>query len=233
MPINSVLRAAARRIKYFGIRRKCSVCNGNLRRFLEFGVDPRPEALCPLCGSLERHRLVIIFFRQKTDLFDGKTKKFLHVAPERAFVPLFRKAAAEGYLTADLAANGVMERMDITDIRHPDCSFDVIYCSHVLEHVLDDRKAMREFHRVLKPEGWAVLNVPINADRTCEDPSVTDPYERETLFEQHDHVRRYGPDYTDRLAGAGFLVTQFAFHVQHDFGPAWASVRTIVVVTLH
>ena len=72
----------------------------------------------------------------------------------------------------------VDERMDITDIQHPDHSFDVIYCSHVLEHVPDDRAAMREFHRTLDPGGWAVLNVPINADRTFEDPSVTDPQER-------------------------------------------------------
>jgi len=107
-------------------------------------------------------------------------------------------------------AKGVMEKMDITDIQHPNGNFDIIYCSHVLEHVPDDRKAMSEFYRVLRPSGWAVLNVPITADTTYEDPSITDPDERERLFGQHDHVRRYGPDYKDRLEDAGFHVSVYS-----------------------
>lgn len=94
----------------------------------------------------------------------------------------------------------------LTDIRYPDESFDVILCSHVLEHVQDDRKAMREFHRVLKPDGWAILLVPITADKTFEDPSIVDPQARLAAFGQEDHVRRYGPDYIDRLREAGFTV---------------------------
>lgn len=155
---------------------------------------------------MERHRLTIAFLRQETNLFDGQRKDLLHVAPEAAFQKMFAEAAGDGYLTADLMAAGVMEKMDITDIQHPDESFDVIYCSHVLEHVPDDRKAMREFFRTLRPSGWAVLNVPITSDKTFEDPSVTDPKERERLFGQNDHVRRYGPDYKDRLEEAGFHV---------------------------
>jgi len=104
----------------------------------------------------------------------------------------------------------VMEKMDITDIKHPDDSFDVIYCSHVLEHVPDDRKAIREFRRILKPGGWAILNVPVTAEATMEDPAVTSPEERLRLYGQHDHVRRYGPDYEDRLREAGFKVTRTA-----------------------
>src|SRR5205823_10364596 len=103
-----------------------------------------------------------------------------------------------------------MVAMDITAIQFPDESFDVIYCSHVLEHVPDDRRAMREFHRVLKTGGWAILLVPITAERTVEDPSVLDPAERLRLFGQEDHVRRYGPDYTDRLREAGFEVAEVA-----------------------
>ncbi len=102
-----------------------------------------------------------------------------------------------------------MVRMDITDIQYPDNLFDVVYCSHVLEHVCDDRKAMREFNRVLKSNGWAVFLVPITAESTFEDPSVTDPAERERLFGQHDHVRRYGPDLKDRLEQARFNVRCF------------------------
>jgi SAM-dependent methyltransferase len=130
----------------------------------------------------------------------------LHIAPERCLQPLFNRAVGLGYLTADLHRTDVMERMDITDINHPDDSFDAIYCSHVLEHVDNDRQALHEFYRILRIGGWAVLNVPITAEHTFEDPSVTDPDERTRLFGQDDHVRRYGPDYSDRLKQAGFEV---------------------------
>ena len=151
-----------------------------------------------------------MFLREKTNLFDGKEKKFLHVAPEPAFIAMFAKAAGNGYLTADLFAKNVMEKMDITNIQHPNNIFDIIYCSHVLEHVPDDRKAMSEFYRILKPGGWAILNVPITADVTFEDPSVTDPDDRLRLFGQRDHVRRYGPDYENRLINVGFKVKRYA-----------------------
>jgi ubiquinone/menaquinone biosynthesis C-methylase UbiE len=97
-----------------------------------------------------------------------------------------------------------MIKVDITAIQMADHTFDAIYCSHVLEHVPDDRRAMREFCRVLKPGGWAILLVPITAQKTFEDPTVVDPAERLRLFGQEDHVRRYGPDYIDRLTAAGF-----------------------------
>jgi SAM-dependent methyltransferase len=99
-----------------------------------------------------------------------------------------------------------MVRMDITDIRFPDASFDVVYCSHVLEHVDDDRAAMRELRRVLRPDGWAILLVPITAAVTYEDPTIVEPAARVAAFGQEDHVRRYGPDYVDRLREAGFDV---------------------------
>ena len=99
-----------------------------------------------------------------------------------------------------------MVEMDITDIQYPDDSFDAIYCSHVLEHVPDDAKAMSELYRVLKPGGWAILAVPIRGDTTFEDPTTTEPEERERLFGQSDHVRYYGKDFKDRLEAAGFEV---------------------------
>src|SRR5262249_46840929 len=110
------------------------------------------------------------------------------------------------YLTADFLDTSAMVVMDVTNIQYPENTFDVIYCSHVLEHVLEDRKAMREFRRVLKPGGGAVLLVPIEADSTFEDPTVTDPKDRERVFGQQDHVRLYGPDFGDRLSEAGFTI---------------------------
>ena len=132
----------------------------------------------------------------------------LHVAPEVCFEPRFREILGSGYVTADLFAKTVDVKMDITDIRFPEDAFDVIYCSHVLEHVADDKKAMREFYRVLKHNGWAVLLVPITVERTFENPNISDPKERLRLFGQEDHVRRYGTDYFDRLREAGFKVSR-------------------------
>lgn len=148
-----------------------------------------------------------LYFTQKTSLFDGNRKKMLHVAPEPELSGLIQKVDYINYLTADLSDPYAMVKMDITDIQYSDNTFDVVYCSHVLEHVQDDRKAMGEFYRVLKPGGWTILQVPITADATFEDPTVISPKERERLFGQRDHVRRYGPDYKDRLMEAGFSVT--------------------------
>lgn len=133
----------------------------------------------------------------------------LHVAPEDIFSRVFKEQAHIDYLTADLYDPDVMVEMDIADIQYPDDTFDVIYCSHVLEHVPEDLKAMRELRRVLAPGGWAVLQVPITAEETVEDPSIADPEERERLFGQRDHVRRYGPDYVTRLKDAGLAVRTY------------------------
>lgn len=187
-------------------RRYCPVCDRTAGAFLEFGRKRRADARCPNCGSLERHRLVWRYFERRTDLFDGRSKRMLHVAPEACFLQPFERAFGAGYVAADLSRPGAALRMDVCAIPHPDGVFDVLYCSDVLEHVVDDRRAMREFHRVLKPGGWAVLLVPVTVPRTVEDPSVTEPEERRRRFGQEDHVRRYGPDFADRLRVAGFEV---------------------------
>ena len=185
--------------------RYCPVCGKSLNRFKTFGLMPREDAQCPHCGSLERHRFLWLFL-EGTDLFDDKPKKMLHIAPEKCLEPTLQTRLGENYLTADLSNPEAMIKMDICDIQFPDQSFDVIYCSHVLEHVMDDRRAMKEFFRVLKDRGWAILNVPITSEKTFEDSSIVDPEERLKAFGQEDHVRRYGPDYIDRLRESGFTV---------------------------
>lgn len=110
------------------------------------------------------------------------------------------------YLSADLYAKDVMEHFDLCDIPYSAETFGVIYCSHVLEHIPDDRKAIAELYRVLKPGGFAVLNLPIYGELTVEDSSVTDPAERRRLFGQEDHVRSPGLDYVERYRAAGFRV---------------------------
>jgi SAM-dependent methyltransferase len=102
-----------------------------------------------------------------------------------------------------------MEHFDLTDVPHPDDSFDAILCSHVLEHVPDDRRAMRELRRILRPGGWAIVQVPIDYTRagTHEDPAIESPEDREREYWQSDHLRLYGNDFPDRLREAGFDVT--------------------------
>jgi SAM-dependent methyltransferase len=206
------LKAAVAKVLWAGRARYCPICRSHLRAFQPFGSPVRREARCPVCGSLERHRLLWLFLRQHTDLFDGRARKILHVAPEAVLSRRISQLPGADYLSADLSDDTAMVRMDITDIQYPDESFDVIYCSHVLEHVPDDRQAMRELLRVLKTRGWAVLLVPIFAQPSFEDPSIVDPAERERAFGQHDHVRKYGPDFVDRLIEAGWHVRRFDGH---------------------
>jgi SAM-dependent methyltransferase len=99
-----------------------------------------------------------------------------------------------------------MRRLDVTSIESESDAFDLVWCSHVLEHVPDDAAAMRELYRVTKPGGLCVVQVPIWRKQTFENPAVTDPAERERLFYQQDHVRLYGEDIEERLAAAGFHV---------------------------
>ena len=200
------LQDVLRKVPYYGKGRFCPVCCKSSRHFRHFGRMQRKDAKCVHCGSLERHRFLWLFLQKKTDLFNGKPKKMLHVAPERCLADRFKDRIDGDYVTADLFNPRAMVKMDITDIQYADQTFDVIYCSHVFEHVPDDKQAMREFFRVLKNNGWAILIVPITCDKTFEDSSIVDPKERLKAFGQEDHVRRYGPDYVDRLRDAGFTV---------------------------
>jgi len=208
-PLLRATRSFVYRVIYRGTGRWCPVCERPSRRFAPFGNPRRAQAMCPHCGALERHRLLALFFEKKTNLYTQPDLRMLHVAPERCFESHLRARVGAGYLTADLEDPHADVRMDITHIEYPDATFDVIYCSHVLEHVSDDRAALRELHRVLKPDGWALIMVPITADRTFEDPSVTDPKERERRFGQDNHVRRYGRDFVGRLQETGFNVRVF------------------------
>jgi len=182
------------------------VCGQSSKRFGEFGLVPREDAQCLYCGSLERHRLTWLYFERMTNLFDRRPKHMLHVGPEPYLGKQLRKHLGSGYVSADINPGRAMVQMDIAEIQYPNETFDVIYCSHVLEHVPDDRRAISEFYRILKSDGWVVPLVPITADKTFEDASVIDPSDRLKLFGQQDHVRKYGADYVERLREVGFNV---------------------------
>jgi predicted SAM-dependent methyltransferase len=203
--VHSLLYWIKKNAFYIGINKKCPVCNHRIRKFAPLGIKKRENSRCIWCGSLPRHRLIWLFFERKTNLFIDAPNNMLHIAPEKAFTTKLKKILGEGYITADLY-NDAMIKMDITDIQFPNNYFSVIYCSHVLEHVLDDKKAIREMSRVLKKEGWALIVVPITSDITFEDKNIIDPKERFRVFGQEDHVRRCGLDYKERLENNGFNV---------------------------
>jgi SAM-dependent methyltransferase len=155
---------------------------------------------------LERHRFTWSFLERRTNLFSGGSMRMLHVGPEPAFESRIRALSHIDYVTGDRQDDGADHALDLTDLEFSDDSFDVILCSHVLEHIQDDLRAMREMARVLRPSGWAVILVPIIAEKTFDDPSVVDPAERAQLFGQWDHVRAYGNDFADRLSSQGLQV---------------------------
>lgn len=184
----------------------CPVCEHGYRKFLPYGrKNPRPNALCPHCMSLERHRLIWKYLTDRTDFFRRK-QHVLHIAPEACFIERFQITHGDSYITADIESPLAKVKMDIHKIPFASDSFDVVLCNHVLEHVKNDIVAMKEICRVLKHDGYAILQVPFFnpvPDQTIEDPSVEDPLERERLYGQDDHVRRYGKDYPERIFSAG------------------------------
>ena len=201
---------------YLGEGKQCPVCGCRRRKFLPYGyVSPRENALCPGCLSLERHRLLWLWLVRESDLGRGAMAlpRMLHIAPEVALMRKFRKMyarEAERYVTADLESPLADMHFDIQSIPLADDSFDVIFCNHIMEHVEDDRKAMRELHRILRPGGWGIILSPVDLQRadTFEDDSITDRDERTRIFGQYDHRRIYGRDYAKRLAEAGFEVEE-------------------------
>jgi len=197
------------RIVYYGNKYECPVCNGKFRKFLPYGIISRPNVLCPKCLSLERHRLIWIFLKSHTSFFSDNIK-LLHVAPEQCFRKFFRKQKNLEYITADLESPIADVKLDIQEIPFKQNSFDMIMCNHVLEHVDNDKKALSEFYRILKPGGFAILQVPMDMNRknTYEDPAITDPKEREKHFLQKDHLRLYGLDYPKIIQKAGFFVEE-------------------------
>lgn len=187
--------------------RYCPICEKYSKQFNSFGYILREDAYCTNCGSVERHRLAWIYIKDYTNFFNSSNKKMFHVAPEPILQKLFQKHLGKNYLSVDLSSKNAMINMDITNITYEDNSFDFIYCSHVLEHIVDDVKAMKELYRILKPNGWAILNVPIIAQGlTEEDFTVTSEEEKMKKYGHPDHVRNYGSDYSLRLQKAGFKV---------------------------
>ena len=185
----------------------------SFRSFIPYGYNNvRKNALSPSTYSLERHRMLWLYLKNETDIFTKKIR-LLHFAPEPAFHKIFKNCNNISYDTIDLNSPLAEIKADICDLPIENDTYDYILCNHVLEHIDDDIKAMRELYRVLKKGGIGIFQIPIDVERknTFEDPSITSPKQRNKIFGQYDHVRIYGMDYFDRLKSVGFSVNQIYY----------------------
>jgi len=191
--------------------RECTVC-GFKGRFLAFDnpthLGLNIDSRCPRCRGLERHRLVALCDREK-NLFEGK--EMLHFAPEPGMRSYILKRKPKRYVTCDYAPDIADLQINIEKIDIEDNAFDVVYCSHVLEHV-DDNRAIPELYRIVRPGGMVLIMVPLieGWDRSFIDASKTgSESERILYFNQLDHIRMFGSDFRDRLKAPGFEVEEF------------------------
>lgn len=190
--------------------RECTVCGykGRFHAFdnpLHIGVNI--DSRCPKCISLERHRLVALCDREH-NLFEGRD--VLHFAPEPGLRSYIKGRHPKSYVTSDYAGAADLQ-LDIEKIALPDNAFDVVYCSHILEHV-DDGRAISELYRIVRPNGLLLAMVPLTEgwDESFADPSkATTDDDRKLYFNQEDHIRFFGRDFRDRLAAPGFRLEEF------------------------
>ena len=198
---------------------ECPVCEKSFKKFLPYGYNEfqRENVLCPYDLTLERHRLMWVYLKTKSNFFTADLK-VMHIAPEQCFYKLFRNQKNLDYTTGDLESPLADIHFDLHKIPLEDNQYDVIFCNHVMEHVENDVQCMQELLRIMKPGGWGIFQVPIDRtrDTTYEDASITDPKEREKHFWQYDHVRLYGTNYPDVLRSAGFEVEEYDYREELD-----------------
>ncbi|TMJ03004.1 MAG: class I SAM-dependent methyltransferase [Alphaproteobacteria bacterium] len=239
---NKSLRRRFDLLSYLGRACRCPVCLTGLRAFKParggfpdelarhgfvhpasaFETFNLEAVSCPACDATDRERLTALYLVEMFRTFDPRRRyRLIEFAPGAGLPVLFRRYPFVGYRSADLYRADVDDRVDITDMRiYADQSVDVLLCSHVLEHVPEDRKAMSELHRILKSSGFGIVLVPLvtGVDETHEDPAIDTPALRWKHYGLDDHVRQYGRrDFVDRLTGAGFTVDQLG--IDH-FGAA-------------
>lgn len=218
---------------YAGSKFHCPICGYDSRDLYPLGHDlpilvekdvvgsRRRDAGCHSCRSTDRDRLVFTYLKEKLHIFEKTQIKILHFAPEKPLSKVLNASGFQEYVCGDLFTEGYfypdyVRNMNVLDIPFEANYFDVIICNHLLEHVPTDLAAMKELYRVLKPDGKAVVQVPLslNSEKTHEDPNITEPAEREKYFGQFDHVRIYGLDYFDRLKSVGFKVEKIHLAAQ-------------------
>jgi SAM-dependent methyltransferase len=199
-------------IAYSGNKVHCPVCERNFSRFIL--LDNKRDSLCPACGSLPRNRLLWLYLKHELQI-ERSVVKVLHFSPSRSLLRRLKKLNNLNYTSTDYESNHADKKIDITSIGEADNSYDLVICYHVLEHVNDDAKAMKELYRILKAGGAALLQVPLKEGNTYEDFNITSEEGRLKHFGQEDHVRIYGEnDFPSRLKQAGFKVNEITYPKQ-------------------
>jgi len=183
---------------YRGNKHECNICDTKLKKFIKLKTN---DLICPNCGSLPRTRGLWMLIQKELE-----NKRVLHFSPSPALKQVIQKRSSTlEYLTTDYEDEFESElELNIENMTLEDNSFDVIVCYHILEHVIDDVKALQELHRILKENGVCYIQTPFREGSILEDYSVTDPLERLRLFGQKDHVRVYSPKgLVERMENAG------------------------------
>lgn len=210
---------------------KCVLCGRTFYRFLPYqGTALDAQALmqavggvgsdlenfeCPWCGCHDRERHLFLYMTA-VGLFPSMSgMRVLHFAPEKRLSPLILGARPDSYTKCDLFPQTAdVMQVDILDTPFEDCTFDLVIANHVMEHVADDLEALREVFRVLKPEGYAILQTPFSSKlyRTWSDPGIDTDRARLQAYGQEDHVRLYGRDITERFESVG-LASKVKRHI--------------------
>lgn len=203
-----------RSCQYKGNNFYCPLCNFKAKKFLDSPYGIRKNVRCPRCNSLERHRAQWIFGLRNLKFFNYDSFSVLHFAPEFCISQRLIKTKNCIYKTAEYSSKSLADyHIDIQNTELNPEMFDIVICNHILEHVDDDHKALKEIFRILKTGGKAFIQVPvdINLENSFEDSEITDPVQRKVHFGQQDHKRLYGNDFPKRLEKAGFSVSTVRF----------------------
>lgn len=190
-----------------------SMCkqNGFLYWNVKAYLQSKRNYKCPICKSRDRDRLIIAFL-EMVRAEKKETLRMLHIAPEPSVESYALSRADIRYESMDLTMPNVTFQADLQDMDMvEDETYDIIVCSHVLEHVKNDFRAMSELYRILKPQGVCLVLVPlivgkVDTDEQCGRVCESEKWRR---FGKEDHVRLYGKkDFIKRLNKAGFYVNE-------------------------
>lgn len=223
------VRFELRRRLFSGGERVCELCENSVKTFHGHGggaavLDERKvvggmrreDDRCPVCHACDRTRMMKLFLETSTDL-GTRPMRILHVAPDFGLYLWLKRQPQIDYVCSDIDAkryrhiDGLLTA-DLTKLPFDSDSFDILICSHVLEHIPDDAAAFSEIRRVLKPGGKAMLLTPYATDGkpTDEEPTISDPEEQDRRFGQWDHVRIYSrDDFLSRMEAAGMQANLF------------------------
>ncbi|MBN2168469.1 MAG: methyltransferase domain-containing protein [Actinobacteria bacterium] len=204
--------AGMRALPFLGNTKECPCCGRTFRQFL---YSPYLAARCPYCLSVERYRLLCLYLDRQMD-FSLDRRNVLEIGPAWCFQKYCTKKSNIAYTSVDISSPLAAYHMDICDLDFADQQFDSIVCYHVLEHIEDDSKALEELFRILKPGGWAMIQVPVESDRTRERYELNEE-ERKEFLKWEDHLRVYGPEFFDLPVNAGFEVELLPF--SNSFSP--------------